>query len=830
MRLIVTIIILAISVALGKLFDIRREHTAKIYLKSPPVLYLPVQNRFLSLPMDPSNVYTGSEAINVEVPTPIKLYIWELTGFYLAEQTGVHSFSIGETKFATIQLGWKNKVSRYFHDLLVEETHVFSNLPKPFTLVKGEYYPLKVTYIAGLHNVPISVEVNGIEVELTRQIQTLVSESASNTPIEKMGNRYKKTGFAYFVYLAPEGTHYEKMSKDYGDYNLVHTGYLDRSHVMVRPETIRAPYIMEIIGHIRPLMNGSYTVILGDMLKATIQVGPGYEDKNTQYYADENWKILDNRVDTYPGIFDLESRFYYPFRLVVLADKEQFRWSMLVNDPTGIEVDLFGLWERPPPSMVSKLDISDDYASVIESLDEDPESFPEYILEDEPQDLSLSFSERFTLTPQGYEDHSSMSSLLSSSEDYHETSPIDDSSWEYLKLHSPESSSSVGLHEILQLSLDSGRKIMPHKVVKSGEHDLENSPDIQRNISQKENSNFLHPELTENSHYKVINQVSNEEAIPGTSGSYHFKSKNLKPSSHQNPKKISLPLFPPVFNDSLQPLELNMSSQNKFLDVSMNALSSPVPQPVSETSFSNIDSLTKTLTFQNLNPQDIKVDRAIISLIQFLSNSPSSIYETLVPYNDESSEKGVSDTSEKEISDTSENDGNLVHQKQQVSLKPLEVNFLETFKGNSDFISSLKSELEVSPRTENLLKQNSPEKLLIPEDMILAHGSKNNPLPESHILKKYFVSEDVLPTKTSIQKKPVQTTLNNILDEKFQQIPRSERKKLEVIIPLKETKKTFETGNQNNQVLKTTSSNAGINSKRIPCFSFIFAILVLGFL
>ncbi|GEQ72607.1 hypothetical protein JCM33374_g6294 [Metschnikowia sp. JCM 33374] len=301
------------------------------------------QNPFLSLPDPPTKVSEATGSFLLEIPPPLDVYVWELTGFYEADMTGEHVFSIDKTIMATIQLGWKNGIPKDLYKFLTEKTQVFSNSPKTFDLTKGFIYPIKIVYIGGINRVPVYVTKYGRTEEVNRDIKQTIHYDKPSQHVDH--NKY--TGFLFSVFLAPKGQSFRSLLEDYLSFELVQDGYLDDGYEGISPSSFTSPYIVEIIGHMRPPMDGTYGIKLPSNLIAAVQIGPGVKHEFRSYTVDHTWKVLDARTAFFAD-FKFERGLLYPFRIVVLANDENFTWKMAVYGPTGAETDLFGLWTANP--------------------------------------------------------------------------------------------------------------------------------------------------------------------------------------------------------------------------------------------------------------------------------------------------------------------------------------------------------------------------------------------------------------------------------------------------------------------------------------------------
>ncbi|KAJ8139500.1 hypothetical protein OY671_007288, partial [Metschnikowia pulcherrima] len=331
-------------------------HTIRLFEKSPPVLSLIEQNRYLSMPEKYTDMKEGTDRIEIFVPPPKETYVWKVTGFYKAEWTGQHTFSIDEdAKLAVFQIGPKHAGSDAFgafDEANLDDAEILSNRLISRNLEKGEVYPISISYISWAMKAPVYITtLDGFRWELNRDIQQISPEMAGNPPNGAVSNvQFIEKGFHYHVYLMPEGKDHSHVLGDISNMQAIKTGFLDVPGATLELEMARSPHIIEITGHLRPPMDGEYGIEIRGPMVAGLQVGPGTPEKTMAYVIDEKWRVIDNRISEGED-FSLKSRFYYPFRLVLFGENKGLRRDVAVIDPMGDEVDLFGLWNFSTPTI-----------------------------------------------------------------------------------------------------------------------------------------------------------------------------------------------------------------------------------------------------------------------------------------------------------------------------------------------------------------------------------------------------------------------------------------------------------------------------------------------
>ncbi|KAM9912415.1 hypothetical protein OXX59_003604 [Metschnikowia pulcherrima] len=344
---------IATVVATFTVSGISPGHTIRLFEKSPPVLSLIEQNRYLSMPEKYTDMKEGTDRIEIFVPPPKETYVWKVTGFYKAEWTGQHTFSIDEdAKLAVFQMGPKHVGSDAFGEADMDDAEILSNRLISRNLEKGEYYPISISYISWAMKAPVYITtLDGFRWELNRDIQQISPGMAGNPPNGSFSNaQLIEKGFHYHVFLMPEGKDHSHVLGDISNMQAIKTGFLDVPGATLELEMARSPHIIEISGHLRPPMDGEYGIEIRGPMVAGLQVGPGIPEKTTAYVIDEKWRVIDNRISEGED-FSLERRFYYPFRLVLFGENKGLRRDVAVIDPMGDEVDLFGLWNSSTPTI-----------------------------------------------------------------------------------------------------------------------------------------------------------------------------------------------------------------------------------------------------------------------------------------------------------------------------------------------------------------------------------------------------------------------------------------------------------------------------------------------
>ncbi|GEQ68598.1 hypothetical protein JCM33374_g2266 [Metschnikowia sp. JCM 33374] len=286
-----------------------RQHTVNYYDTPPPIHFSLEANKFLSLPQPPTHSFKGSDNTHIYVPGVSHSYIWELVGYYWAATTGDHVFSIGKTDMAILSVGVSNSTSTDFDEIITEKYHVFTNAMMAYTLDQGMYYPVRVTYVAGIDYVPVP----------------------GSTSM-----------FSWPRWIPPEHA-----LADLADLSLIHEGYVGHNLSDVKPITDTIPYITEVTGHFQTDQNGIHGLFLPSGTRATIQIGEASSAKKATYFIDNKWTVIDSRSDEF-GLLTLTKHKYYPFRVVFLGNDTSSCLEVHQYGPLGAEIDLFHLANIPP--------------------------------------------------------------------------------------------------------------------------------------------------------------------------------------------------------------------------------------------------------------------------------------------------------------------------------------------------------------------------------------------------------------------------------------------------------------------------------------------------
>ncbi|GEQ72275.1 hypothetical protein JCM33374_g5962 [Metschnikowia sp. JCM 33374] len=353
MKFLLLVMIVATAAAMNIVLDNNPEITVRVYDFPQEVITSFNHNQFLSLPLQPSDVFQGTDLIHMKVPPPLESYVWELTGYFKAESTGEYNFSIGDTKSATIQLGSKSE-SHDFYERVVDEMHEITKSPVSFFLQKGVHYPVKVSYIAGIKRVPVYVTFDGTKRELNDEIRHVLHYSSLGSQKTDI-SAYYTTGFDFFAFLIPHNENsdkkYAQVLKNYHKYTIVAEGCFNDDYVGLHLTSEVFPHTLEITGHIQPPATGEYTFTIEKDLVAGFQIGPGIEEKEIFYFMGDDWNILDTRTSRYENFF-FERGWVYPFRIVIFGYGEDLQSGLKVCDSDDVEIDLFKLslkMAQPPP-------------------------------------------------------------------------------------------------------------------------------------------------------------------------------------------------------------------------------------------------------------------------------------------------------------------------------------------------------------------------------------------------------------------------------------------------------------------------------------------------
>ncbi|KAM9930401.1 hypothetical protein OXX59_000550 [Metschnikowia pulcherrima] len=379
------------------------ECSVKLYDSPPPVACSYSRNPYLNLPEEPSIVNEGKDGLSVEVPAASDGYVYELTGFYQATETREYSFSISESTVATMQLGFQSSDTREFHELISTEVHSLSyEKTTTFRMEKGETYPLRFAFCSDNGILPIYITEEGGE---TREINTEIKqvsyekgsqegngsgisnktetvsdrgdfeetiseegtkeegvaqkdisqESAANNVSSGSASseaQYYPSEFYYTCYSAPKdevNEISERSLTDLSDLQVVSEGLSNEVETGSDTTKVDAPRIIEITGFCSAPADGSYTIIMPSGFIASLQIGPATTTKEQSCTVSEEWRVLDTRLYA-AAEFEFSREYYYPYRLVVLANEVDYRWDITQFDASGKEVDLLGIWNTAAES------------------------------------------------------------------------------------------------------------------------------------------------------------------------------------------------------------------------------------------------------------------------------------------------------------------------------------------------------------------------------------------------------------------------------------------------------------------------------------------------
>ncbi|GEQ68603.1 hypothetical protein JCM33374_g2271 [Metschnikowia sp. JCM 33374] len=358
--LVWTAVIAAVSAANTPVAE-KSHYTVNLY-KSPAFIPGSVaENPFLSVPQTPSSVTAGTDLITVQVPGPRKHYIWEMTGFFQATESGPITFRLLEHRTASIQLGFKAQGSRYFDDLISDQVHSLSHRNvATFQLEKGQIYPLRVVFVAGTKRLPLMASARGpsgsampityaVKTELRQPFYNLerVRSPQGSGPEDVWVPQYSEGDFMCTVFATEQAQPSLSSLQDLSKFPSWQRVLVDADNHNVKPEYLDTPQVVEIVGHFRAPMDGQYNISMTEKLMVGLQVGPGTPTKHASYKVDDTWTILDTRVGT-SRTLELKKDVFYPFRLVVVGAEERFSWNIVQEGPDGVQVDLFGLSQQEP--------------------------------------------------------------------------------------------------------------------------------------------------------------------------------------------------------------------------------------------------------------------------------------------------------------------------------------------------------------------------------------------------------------------------------------------------------------------------------------------------
>ncbi|KAM9908739.1 hypothetical protein OXX79_000178 [Metschnikowia pulcherrima] len=392
----------AAAVGASMVSDESPECSVKLYDTPPPVACSYSRNPYLNLPEEPSIVNEGKDGLSVEVPAASDGYVYELTGFYQATETREYSFSISESTVATMQLGFQSRDTREFHELISTEVHSLSyEKTTTFRMEKGETYPLRFAFCSDNGILPIYITEEGGE---TQEINTEIKQvsyagrqeengSGSSNNEENVsdggnseGNvsedgtkeegvaqsdigqegaannvstasssseaQYYESEFYYTCYSAPKdeiNNVSEETLTDVSDLQVVSEGLSSEVETKSNTTRVDVPRVVEITGYCSAPSDGSYTIIMPSGLIASLQIGPATTTKEQSCTVSEDWRVLDTRLYA-AAEFEFSREYYYPYRLVVLANEVDYRWDITQFDASGKEVDLLGIWNTASES------------------------------------------------------------------------------------------------------------------------------------------------------------------------------------------------------------------------------------------------------------------------------------------------------------------------------------------------------------------------------------------------------------------------------------------------------------------------------------------------
>ncbi|KAF8004637.1 hypothetical protein HF325_000094 [Metschnikowia pulcherrima] len=392
----------AAAVGASMVSDESPECSIKFYDTPPPVACSYQKNPYLNLPEEPSMVSEGKDGLSVEVPAASDGYVYELTGFYQATETREYSFSISESTVATMQLGFQSRDTREFHELISTEVHSLSyEKTTTFRMEKGETYPLRFAFCSDNGILPIYITEEGGETqEINTEIKQVSYEgrqeengSGSSNKEEKVsdggdseGNvsedgtkeegvaqsdigqegaannvstasssseaEYYESEFYYTCYSAPKDE-INKVSEetltDVSELQVVLEGLSSEVETNSNTTRVDVPRVVEITGYCLAPSDGLYTIIMPSGLIASLQIGPATTTKEQLCTVSEEWRVLDTRLYA-AAEFEFLREYYYPYRLVVLANEVDYRWDITQFDASGKEVDLLGIWNTASES------------------------------------------------------------------------------------------------------------------------------------------------------------------------------------------------------------------------------------------------------------------------------------------------------------------------------------------------------------------------------------------------------------------------------------------------------------------------------------------------
>ncbi|GEQ68597.1 hypothetical protein JCM33374_g2265 [Metschnikowia sp. JCM 33374] len=361
--------------------------TVHYYDDLPPVSTSMDANPFLSLPDIPTDSTHGTDVVSVMVPPANKLYVWKYVGYYKAEHTGLHRFTIYGATRAMISCGFSESMSEDFAEKITKRYDFFDSAPATYSLHKGIYYPMKVVYIAGIDGVPVYVSFKGRKVDLNQKIsharykkgksgnavpesgapQPRVPEThdqATQTNLHNPPGRFDRPyvttvrhftsshevayyylGWHYMVSLAPDDHDHLTALLRVDNRHVIQQGFLDDEYRGINVPQTHTPRVMEFVGFMRPPRDDTYEVTVPSNMLVAVQIGPGDFQRRQRYTVSHNWGILDTR-EMSSALINLNSAHVYPFRIVIFANS--FNFSMQTYDSNHDDAKLFPLWEMLP--------------------------------------------------------------------------------------------------------------------------------------------------------------------------------------------------------------------------------------------------------------------------------------------------------------------------------------------------------------------------------------------------------------------------------------------------------------------------------------------------
>ncbi|KAM9898407.1 hypothetical protein OXX69_009883 [Metschnikowia pulcherrima] len=310
----------------------------------------PKQNPFLAFFPAPTTMVESEHCTSISVPRAIDSFVWEITGHYKAEWTGVHTFRMDSTQKATIQLGLFPVGVQGPENGFDEPTYDFTTLQRSYPLREGAYYPLKIVYIAGKKRVPVKVSTENGWQDINSQIKHVIYhyQKPGLTRIEPPVEEYSEPGFHFKAFLFPVHADPELAISTYERLDLAQEGKFDENFSELAFDSIIAPNIVEVTGQIVVDEDGAYSLTVSGQVFAVVHVGPGAEQKEKYFFMDKDWQQLDTRVRNIAK-FAFAAGLYYPYRIAVISDRKDTEWEVKAFNSAGTEVDLFGIWGSQVP-------------------------------------------------------------------------------------------------------------------------------------------------------------------------------------------------------------------------------------------------------------------------------------------------------------------------------------------------------------------------------------------------------------------------------------------------------------------------------------------------